>query len=96
MEAHQVKLRIENLSLTFGGVHALIDVDIDIRDREILAIIGPNGAGKTGVLNCINGFYKPQKGDIYYEGRTITRIRPDRRPKWDWLGPSKTSNCTAG
>ena len=58
----QVKLRIDNLFLSFGGVGALVDVSMDIRDNEILAIIGPNGAGKTALLNCINGFYKPQKG----------------------------------
>ncbi len=75
---NQVKLRIENLSLSFGGVRALIDVSLDIRDNEILAIIGPNGAGKTALLNCINGFYKPQKGEIHYNGQRITRMRPDK------------------
>jgi branched-chain amino acid transport system ATP-binding protein len=77
----QVKLRIDNLSLSFGGVKALTDVSLDIRDHEILAIIGPNGAGKTCVLNCINGFYKPQKGEIYLEDKKITRTRPDRAAK---------------
>jgi len=84
---NQVKLRIENLSLSFGGVSALIDVSLDIRDKEILAIIGPNGAGKTALLNCINGFYKPQKGDIYYEGKRITRMRPDKLAR---LGIART------
>jgi len=84
---NQVKIRIENLSLAFGGVKSLVDVSLDIRDREILAIIGPNGAGKTCLLNCINGFYKPQKGEIYYEGRRITRIRPDKAAK---LGLART------
>lgn len=74
----QVKMQIESLSLSFGGVRALIDISLDIRDREILAIIGPNGAGKTCILNCINGFYKPQQGEINYEGQSITRIRPDK------------------
>ena len=78
METDQVKLRIENLSLSFGGVGALLDISLEIRDKEILAIIGPNGAGKTALLNCINGFYKPQKGEIYYNGKRITRMRPDR------------------
>jgi len=72
------RIKIENVSLSFGGVRSLIDIDVDIADREILAIIGPNGAGKTCLLNCINGFYKPQQGDIYFEGRRITRIRPNR------------------
>ena len=74
----QVKMQIESLSLSFGGVRALIDVSLDIRDREILAVIGPNGAGKTCILNCINGFYKPQQGEINYEGQSITRIRPNK------------------
>jgi branched-chain amino acid transport system ATP-binding protein len=78
---HQTRIRIENLSLSFGGVKALTDVKIDIKEKEILAIIGPNGAGKTCVLNCINGFYKPQKGEIYFEDKRITRIRPDRAAK---------------
>jgi branched-chain amino acid transport system ATP-binding protein len=83
----KVKLRIDNLSLSFGGVRALADVSLDIRDNEILAIIGPNGAGKTALLNCINGFYKPQKGEIYYNGRRITRMRPDKLAK---LGIART------
>jgi len=83
----KVKLRIDNLSLSFGGVRALADVSLDIRDNEILAIIGPNGAGKTALLNCINGFYKPQKGEIHYDGRRITRMRPDKVAK---LGIART------
>ena len=77
-----VKLRIENLGLSFGGVRALDDVSLDIRENEILAIIGPNGAGKTALLNCINGFYRPQKGKIYYDGQSITRLRPYRLAKF--------------
>lgn len=83
----QVKLRIDSLSLSFGGVKALVDVSMEIRDNEILAIIGPNGAGKTALLNCINGFYKPQEGEIYYEGQRITRMRPDKLAK---LGIART------
>ncbi len=73
-----VKIKIDHLHLSFGGVKALSDVCIDVKDKQILAIIGPNGAGKTCVLNCINGFYKPQKGEIYFEDKRITRIRPDK------------------
>ena len=83
----EVKIRIENLSLSFGGVRALSDFSLDIRDNEILAIIGPNGAGKTCLLNCISGFYKPQKGEIHYAGQRLTRIRPDRVSK---LGLART------
>jgi len=83
----KVKIRIENLSLSFGGVTALSNVSLDINDSEILAVIGPNGAGKTCLLNCINGFYKPQRGERYYEGQRLTRIRPDRAAQ---LGLART------
>jgi len=82
-----IKLRIEDLSLSFGGVNALSGVSLDIRENEILAVIGPNGAGKTALLNCINGFYKPQKGEILFEGKSITRQRPDKLAK---LGIART------
>jgi len=83
----QPKIQIKNLSLSFGGVSALSNVSLDVNDGEILAIIGPNGAGKTCLLNCINGFYKPQSGEIRYEGRDITRIRPDKAAQ---LGLART------
>lgn len=67
-------LRIEGLSLNFGGVMALMDVNLEIRHGEILAIIGPNGAGKTCILNCITGFYRPAKGDVFFEGKRITGL----------------------
>jgi branched-chain amino acid transport system ATP-binding protein len=81
------RIKIENLSLSFGGVKSLTDINVDIRDKEILAIIGPNGAGKTCLLNCINGFYKPQKGEITFDGRRITSIRPDKAAR---LGLART------
>ena len=83
----ELPLRIEDVSLRFGGVTALNHVSMDVRENEILAVIGPNGAGKTALLNCINGFYKPQQGEIYYEGRKITRMRPDKLAK---LGIART------
>jgi branched-chain amino acid transport system ATP-binding protein len=73
-----IRLRIEDLFLSFGGVSALSGVSVEVKKGEILALIGPNGAGKTALLNCINGFYKPQKGEIYFDGHRITCARPDR------------------
>ncbi len=73
-----IRARIEKASLRFGGVAALTDLSLDIRDEEILAIIGPNGAGKTALLNCLSGFYKPQIGDIYFDGQVVTHLRPHR------------------
>ncbi len=69
-------LKVENISLSFGGVRALADVSFDIRKGEIRAIIGPNGAGKSSMLNCINGFYHPQQGQITYKGNVRQQMQP--------------------
>lgn len=68
------QLRTDNISLSFVKVTALNDVSIAVKEGEILSIIGPNGAGKTCLLNCLNGFYRPQKGDIYFKGKQITHF----------------------
>ncbi|MGD0661115.1 MAG: ABC transporter ATP-binding protein [Syntrophorhabdales bacterium] len=81
------RIRVEDLGLAFGGVRALDHISLEIRDNEILAIIGPNGAGKTAFLNCLNGFYLPEEGEIYYDGRKITRMRPYKLAK---LGFART------
>jgi branched-chain amino acid transport system ATP-binding protein len=61
-------LRLENISLAFGGVKALSDISFDVREHEVRAIIGPNGAGKSSLLNVINGVYHPQQGTIIFHG----------------------------
>ncbi|MBU2552651.1 MAG: ABC transporter ATP-binding protein [Proteobacteria bacterium] len=78
MKTEPVILEAENITLNFGGVNALSNVGFEIRPREILAVIGPNGAGKSCILNCINGFYRPQQGRILFRGRDITRFSPSR------------------
>ena len=67
-------LEIKNLSLKFGGIDALSSVNLGVNGHEILAIIGPNGAGKTSLFNCITGFYHPQQGGIYFQGKDITQL----------------------
>ena len=62
-------LEVKNISLSFGGVKALRDISFDILKGEIRAIIGPNGAGKSSMLNVINGFYHPQEGEVWFDGR---------------------------
>jgi branched-chain amino acid transport system ATP-binding protein len=71
-----VLLKVDNISLSFGGVKALTDISFEIREHEILAIIGPNGAGKSSMLNCINGFYHPQEGTITFRGEARRQMRP--------------------
>lgn len=66
-------LDVKNIGLSFGGNVALQDVSFDVRPGEIRAIIGPNGAGKTSMLNCISGFYRPQKGGVHYHGHDLTQ-----------------------
>jgi branched-chain amino acid transport system ATP-binding protein len=73
-----VILKVEGISLAFGGVKALTNISFDVREHEVRAIIGPNGAGKSSMLNCINGVYTPQEGSITLRGETFTRMSPHR------------------
>ncbi len=82
-----VKLHVDNISLNFGGIKALQDVEFKIDAGEIFAVIGPNGAGKTSLINSINGFYTPQQGRILFEGRDISHLPPYKRAR---LGISRT------
>ena len=69
-----VILNVQNISLSFGGVKALSDISFDVREHEIRAIIGPNGAGKSSMLNCINGVYTPQHGQITFRGQIFSHM----------------------
>lgn len=80
-------LEFEDVSLSFKGVKALTDVSFQVGEQELFAIIGPNGAGKTSTFNCLNGVYKPQEGDIRWEGESIVGWRPDEVAK---LGVART------
>jgi branched-chain amino acid transport system ATP-binding protein len=64
-----VILDVQNISLRFGGVKALTDISFNVKEHEVRAIIGPNGAGKSSMLNCINGVYQPQDGQITFRGQ---------------------------
>ena len=70
---------VRDVTLTFGGVRALVDVSFQVGAGEIYSIIGPNGAGKTSMLNCISGRYSPNQGSILFRGRDITPLRPNDR-----------------
>jgi branched-chain amino acid transport system ATP-binding protein len=80
-------LSIKNLTMKFGGVTALNDVNIEVKKGEILALIGPNGAGKTTVFNVITGVYKATSGVVAFEG---TEIRDQARYKITQLGLART------
>ena len=69
-------LEVQNLSMRFGGLLAVDEVSLDVREHEIVSIIGPNGAGKTTVFNCMSGFYTPTGGKILFEGSEV-QGKPD-------------------
>lgn len=75
-EDRRAELEVKKITLSFGGVMALHDVDLTVHTGEFISIIGPNGAGKTSLLNCITGYYHPQKGEIFFNGEEITGLSP--------------------
>ena len=79
--ADEVELRVENIHISFGGVKALRGVSLEVRKGEIFSLIGPNGAGKPVCLNCINGLYRPQEGELHFEKQEISRLKPYQRAR---------------
>jgi len=71
-------LKLEGVSMTFGGLRAVNDVSLSLRQGELVGLIGPNGAGKTTVFNMITGHYKPTRGRIWFAGQEITGLAPNR------------------
>jgi branched-chain amino acid transport system ATP-binding protein len=69
-------LEAKELFLSFGGLTALQDINLSVKTGELLAVIGPNGAGKTSLLNCMTGYYHPQRGQITFNGDEITGLHP--------------------
>jgi branched-chain amino acid transport system ATP-binding protein len=71
-------LELDHLSLSFGGLHALSDLDLTVEQNEIVSVIGPNGAGKTTLFNVITGIYSPTGGDVRFDETSIAGLRPDK------------------
>lgn len=71
----------------FGGLEALKEIELEVKEHVIHSIIGPNGAGKTTFFNCVTGFYSPEEGEIIFDGRNVTGLSPDRVAK---LGIART------
>jgi branched-chain amino acid transport system ATP-binding protein len=72
----EIILKGENITLSFGGITALMDVNFSVKKGEVFSIIGPNGAGKSSMYNVINGFYHPQHGKVIFKGKEITHLKP--------------------
>lgn len=71
-------LEVENISKSFGGLKAMSGVSLNVNQGEIVSVIGPNGAGKTTLFNLITGVYKPDSGDVRFEGRSIAGLSPNK------------------
>ena len=71
-------LTVRNLRKTFGGLVALDDININVKKGLMTMLIGPNGSGKTTLINCISGFYKPDRGEIWFDGKEITGWSPHK------------------
>jgi branched-chain amino acid transport system ATP-binding protein len=85
LEPGATQLEVERIGLSFGGVVALDNVSLTVRQSDIHAVIGPNGGGKTSLLNCVSGLYRPQTGAIKLHSDTVhelTRARPSRIAGW--------------
>jgi branched-chain amino acid transport system ATP-binding protein len=73
-ETHAISLRVQDVTVDFGGIRALDDVSLDLIRGELTAIIGPNGAGKTTLFNCITGVYRPTSGSIMFGDADVTKL----------------------
>jgi branched-chain amino acid transport system ATP-binding protein len=86
-------LELDQLSLSFGGLRALSELDLQVREREVVSIIGPNGAGKTTVFNVITGVYEPSAGDVRF-GAGSRAARPTPSPGWGSRARSRRCGCS--
>ncbi len=73
-----VALRVQGLSVRFGGLIAIEDMTLDVREGEVVSLIGPNGAGKTSAFNAITGYLPPAAGEMVYRGRRLNGLKPNR------------------
>ena len=79
-------LKLEHVTMQFGGVIAVNDLSLDVNEGEIVALIGPNGAGKTTAFNCVTGVYEPTNGRIVFNGETLLENHPHGKMKKLYAG----------
>ena len=77
-KSSQIMLELKNITQDFGGIKAVNELSLKVHQHEILSIIGPNGAGKTTLFNIISGIYPPTRGEIDFEGKNITGLKPSQ------------------
>ena len=84
--SENIVLRMENVTMQFGGVVAVNNLSLDVPEGKIVALIGPNGAGKTTAFNCITGVYQPTNGRVEFNGETYICAHPTGKMKKSYLG----------
>jgi len=82
-------LELKNITMQFGGVLAVDNFSIEVKQNEIVAIIGPNGAGKTTAFNCITGIYPPTSGKVFFEDKLIVSSQPSKKMQSIYAGSNK-------
>ena len=87
IQERRAELEVRNLTLRFGGITALNQINLTVGTGDLIAITGPDGSGKTSLINCITGEYRPQEGQIFLNGEEITRYKTHHRAQ---LGISRT------
>ncbi len=73
-------LSLENVTISFGGIRAVKNVSLDIKEGEIFALVGPNGAGKSTIFNLISRLYKQNEGNIFFDGKSLNQLKPFDMP----------------
>ena len=84
--SENIVLRMENVTMQFGGVVAVNNLSLEVPEGKIVALIGPNGAGKTTAFNCITGVYQPTNGCVEFNGKTYICAHPTGKMKKSYLG----------
>ena len=84
--SENIVLRMENVTMQFGGVVAVNNLSLEVPEGKIVALIGPNGAGKTTAFNCITGVYQPTNGCVEFNGETYICAHPTGKMKKSYLG----------
>ena len=87
-------LELDKLSLSFGGLKALSELDLSVDQGEVVSIIGPNGAGKSTVFNVVTGVYEPSAGDVRFDGKSIVGLSRTRSRAGASRGRSRACGCS--
>ena len=79
-------LKVENVTMQFGGVVAVDNMNLEVNQGEIVALIGPNGAGKTTAFNVVTGVYQPTNGAVWFQGEKIVENHPQGKMRQQYKG----------